>query len=93
MTPSESRLKYQPKYKIGQVVRVEIKTEDKATGFIFKNQVQAIISTIRASGTSESDTYEYGVTTDLPRCYHNGNPPFAYILENKIVLAENPELP
>jgi hypothetical protein len=91
MKASESRLKHQPKYKIGQLVKVEIQTEDKATGFIFKNEVQAIISSIRASGTSK-DTYEYGVTTDLPGYYYDGKPPFAQILEDKIVLSENPEL-
>lgn len=86
MTTQESRLKYQPKYKIGQTVIVEIKTNDAATGIEFKNTIEAIISVIRASGTSQSDTYEYGVTLDLPGCYHSGKPPFEYILEEKINL-------
>ena len=87
MNNSQSRLKYQPKYKIGQVVKVKIKTEDKASGFSFENEVEGIISVIKASGTSNFDTYEYGVTTDLPGCYHNGKPPFAYLYEGDIVLS------
>lgn len=87
MNKSESRLKFQPKYKIGQVVKVKIKTEDKATGFSFENEVEGIISVIKASGTSQDDTYEYGVTTDMPGCYHNGKPPFVFIYEDKVVLA------
>jgi len=82
------RLEHQPKYKIGQVVKIEIITKDDKTGLKFKNEIEATISVIRASGTSEKDTYEYGVTTDLPGCYHNGEPPFTYIYEDYIVLAE-----
>lgn len=86
MNESESRLKYQPKYKIGQVVKVLIKTKDEKSGFSFENEVEGIISEIKASGTSQGDTYEYGITTDLPGCYHNGKPPFTYIKEESVVL-------
>ncbi len=87
MKNSESRLQYQPKYKIGQCVKVKIKTEDKATGFEFFNEIVGIISVIQASATSQEDTYEYGVTTDLPSYYHRGKIPFTYIYEEDIVLA------
>jgi hypothetical protein len=86
MTPQESRLKFQPKYKIGQIVKVKIKTEDKTSGFSFENEVEGVISVIKASGTSLRDTYEYGITKDLPGCYHNGEPPFKYVFEEDVVL-------
>lgn len=75
----------QPKYKFGQDVVVElvakynskIEIKEKRTGFI---------SEIRCRGTSEKDSYEYGITNDLPGCYHAGEPPFMYIMEDDIVL-------
>jgi hypothetical protein len=82
----DKRINDQPKYKIGQEVIVEIKTKDENSGIEFRNTVKAYISVIKASGTSEKDTYEYGVTTDLPACYHSGKHPFAYIYEDKIIL-------
>lgn len=89
MTPAESRLRNQPKYKIGQSVEVKVITKDEKSLFQFENKVIGFISVIRASGTDMKDTYEYGITTDLPGCYHNGNYPFDYILEDKIVLCES----
>lgn len=86
MNSSESRLKFQPKYKIGQVVKLKIKTEDNATGFSFENEVKGIISVIKASGTSQDDTYQYGITNDMPGCYRNGKPPFAFVFEDEIDL-------
>lgn len=78
---STQRLKHQPKYKIGQMAWIEIETEDKFSGLKFKNNIQATISVIKASGTDRDDTYEYGLTTDIPGCYHNGKPPFIYLQE------------
>lgn len=83
------RLKNQPKYKIGESVEVMITTTDKTTNLSFQNKVVGFISVIKASGTSERDTYEYGVTVDMPGCYHSGKEPFIYIYEDKIVLAKN----
>lgn len=87
MGRSERRLNNQPKYKIGQVVKVKIKTKDNATGLTFENEIEAFISVIKASGTDMKDTYEYGVTLDLPGCWHPGEKPFAYIYEDDIILA------
>ncbi len=86
---NKNRLKYQPKYKIGEVVEVMITTTDKTTNLSFQNKIQGFISVIKASGTSERDTYEYGVTIDMPGCYHAGKEPFIYIEEDKVVLAKN----
>lgn len=83
------RLKNQPKYKIGESVEVMITTTDKTTNLSFQNKVVGTISVIKASGTSERDTYEYGVTVDMPGCYHAGKEPFIYIYEDKIVLVKN----
>lgn len=78
----------QPKYKFGQKVKVIVETEHKETGNTFKNQVEAYISVIRMAGTSEKNSFEYGVTTDMPRCYHNGKPPFKFIFEDAINLVD-----
>lgn len=80
-----SRLKNQPKYQIGQAVVVAVKTKHEPTGEEFSNSIKAYISTIKASGTSEKDTYEYGVTVDMPGCYHSGKSPFKYLYEDEIV--------
>lgn len=85
---NESRLSNQPKYKIGQCVKFEVETQDKESGTKFSNTVKALISVIRAAGTDISDTYEYGVTLDMPGCYHSGKPPFKYILQNNIHLCQ-----
>lgn len=84
----ESRLKRQPKYLMGQAVITEVISEDKSSGLQFKNQVIGYISVIRATGTELDDTYEYGITTDMPGCYHNGKSPFKMILEDQIVIQE-----
>lgn len=76
--------KNQSKYKIGQAVEVIIKTE--SGDFKFENKVECLISGIRASGTSEKDTYEYGLTTDMPGCYHSGKQPFIFMREDEILL-------
>ena len=89
MKDNESRMANQPKYKIGQAVKVSVKTSDKASGLEFSNIVEGHISAIRASGTSDIDTYEYGVTLDMPGCYHNGKSPFAWLLEAGIVLCSS----
>lgn len=81
-----SRLKNQPKYKIGQCVVVTVKTIDSNSGLEFKNKVEAHVSEIRAAGTEKKDTYEYGVTLDMPGCYHNGKRPFCFIIEDSIIL-------
>jgi hypothetical protein len=77
----------QPKYQIGQAVVVIVETRDPATEKRFENEIEAVVSVIKASGTSGKNTYEYGITTDMPGCYHYGKPPFKYIYEDKIVLA------
>jgi hypothetical protein len=86
MTRSENRLKNQPKYKIGQVVKVSVTTEHKETEIKFVNELEGYISVIKADGTSEKDTYQYGVTIDLPGCYHNGKSPFTFVYEDEIIL-------
>lgn len=80
----ESRLKNQPRYKIGQAVMVDVKTTDEASGLRFSNMVECHISVIRASGTSVEDTYEYGVTLDMPGCYHAGKAPFKFVIEHDV---------
>ena len=84
-----NRLKNQPKYKIGHEVEVIIKTTDKISGLSFNNTVNAHISVIKATGDSESDTYEYGITTDMPGCYYSGKHPFMFIYEKDIKLTNN----
>lgn len=81
-----NRLHNQPKYKIGEAVEVIIITTDKATTLTFENKVIGNISVIKAYGTSEKDTYVYGITLDMPGCWHTGKEPFIYIEEDKIVL-------
>lgn len=83
---NKNRLNDQPKYKIGEVVQVIVTTTDKATTLTFDNKVVGNISVIKASGTSEKDTYVYGITIDMPGCYHTGKEPFIYIEEDKIIL-------
>jgi len=80
------RLESQPKYKIGQTVVVVVETKDEKSGLKFKNKVEGKISLIKASGDSEQDTYEYGITTDMPGCYHTGKRPFDHVFEDYIVL-------
>lgn len=80
------RLNHQPIYKIGQIVIVELETVHEKTQLKFKNEVEGYIMRITASGTSEIDTYTYGITRDMPGCYHGGEPPFIEILENNIRL-------
>lgn len=89
MTDHEGRISNQPKYKIGQAVRVNVKTNDKATGLTFNNIVEGWISQIKASGTSERDTYLYGVTLEIPACYFNGKEPFAFVEESRVVLCSS----
>lgn len=88
---SETRLKNQPKYKIGQAVDVLVETTHHSTGKIFSNKITGLISVIEASGTSKSDTYRYGITTDMPGCYHGGKEPFIYIEEDYIKLVKEEE--
>ena len=78
------RLNNPPKYKIDQTVEVIITTKDEQTNLELKNTVNGVISVIKASGNAESDTYEYGITLDMPGCYHNGKPPFTYIMEHNV---------
>ncbi|RNC66446.1 hypothetical protein [Proteiniphilum sp. X52] len=80
------RLGNQPKYKIGQKVAVKVKSkyDAKESVFEFDNMIEGHISVIKAAGTSEKDTYSYGITTDMPRCYHSGKEPFMYILEDSV---------
>ncbi len=80
------RLSDQPIYKIGQEVTCMIQTRDEATGMGFSNKVIGWISAIKASGTPKKDTYEYGITLDMPGCHHNGRPPFSWILEDDVRL-------
>ena len=75
----------QPKYKFGQEVIVELKAKYTDTLFI-KEKVIGLISRIHASGTSKKDSYNYGITRDMPRCYHGGEPPFIWIMEDDIKL-------
>ena len=86
MSDYETRIKNQPKYKIGQAVDVVIETQHKASNQLFKNTVMGWISQIYADGTDKADTYKYGITTDVPACYHNGLAPFAHVYEDNIVL-------
>lgn len=88
MKEIESRIKNQPKYKIGQGVEVKVETTHAKSGATFTNEVFGFISVIKAGGTSKKDTYSYGITTDMPGCYHSGADPFIYILEDRIKLAE-----
>ena len=87
MKSSKTRLDNQPKYQIGQAVKVNVKTEHKETGKVFGNTIIGLISIIKASGTSKKNTYQYGITTDMPGCYHSGNQPFTYVQQDNIVLA------
>ena len=84
----ENRIKYPPKYKIGQEVVVELDIDEPKTKKKFAIKTNGWISMIMAGGTSENDTYNYGITTDMPGCYHYGEKPFVEIEESNIVLAE-----
>lgn len=88
-----SRLENQPKYKIGQAVVVELETTHAASGKTFKNKVVGLISQIYASGTDQKDTYQYGITTDMPACYYNGEKPFIHVWEDHVVLHEETTSP
>lgn len=81
-------IKYQPKFRIGQEVEYSVKTKDDLTGLSFVNKIIAYISVIRACGTSEKDSYQYGITTDLPKCCYSGESPFTYIFEDDVVLVK-----
>lgn len=72
----------QPKYKIGTYVSFPVMTTDPLTKLNFENFVDCYVSEIYASGDSEKDTYEYGLTIDIPGCYHSGKPPFKRISED-----------
>lgn len=86
-----SRLDNQPKYKIGQAVVVDVELTHAPSGKSFKNQVIGVISQIYAAGTDQKDTYQYGITTDMPACYHNGEKPFVHLWEDGIVLHNSPK--
>lgn len=83
-----SRLKNQPKYKIGETCLYKVETEDKLTGLNFSHDIECFICSIKASGTSEKDTYEYGLTLDLPGCYHTGKSIFIYIFEDMVRIVQ-----
>lgn len=74
----------QPKYKIGTYVSYPVKTTDLLSKCVFENFVDCWISEIYASGDSEKDTYEYGLSTDLPGYYHVGKSPFKKISEDAL---------
>lgn len=78
----------QPKYKIGQKVKVKIETKNALIDKTFTNKFEAFIMTIKASGTSKKDTYEYGLTTDMPGWYNRGKPPFIFQFEDDIEIVE-----
>lgn len=61
-----------------------VKTTDLLSKCVFENFVDCWISEIYASGDSEKDTYEYGLSTDLPGCYHSGKSPFIKISEDNL---------
>jgi len=81
---NESRIKYPPKYEIGQAIQYVVKTEHKETKKIFENTIDCWIMAISASGTSEKDSYKYGLTIDMPGCYHNGENPFVWLEEDDL---------
>lgn len=84
-----NRLENQPKYKIGQLIIVEIKTKDINSDLEFTNKIKAEISEIKSSGFYNiEDAYTYGITTDMPSYSFYGKPPFIFINEGKIVLAD-----
>lgn len=87
---NKSRLSNQPKYRIGEAVVVKISGLHKETETLMEQDLIAFISCIKASGTSDKDTYEYGITIDIPGAYHNGKKPFVYLYEDDIVLADKP---
>jgi len=87
MSETNSRLRNQPKYRIGDKVKVKVNTTHSESGTTFENEIIAFISVIRAAGTEQKDTYDYGVTTSMPAAYFNGKTPFVYIMEDNIVLA------
>ena len=78
----------QPKYKFGELVAYEIKGQCQLSKEVLVETRFFPISHIKASGTSEKDSFEYGITADMPRCYHCGKHPFAWIYEDKIVTKE-----
>lgn len=91
MAFESDRLKYQPKYKFGQKVVVEVITIHTESRQEFKNEVIGFIHTIMCAGTEKETTYEYGISTDLPAAYYNGNNPFVYILEKDIKIVKENE--
>lgn len=89
---NNERIKNQPKFKIGESVIVTVESRNEKSGMKFKNDMMGHICEISASGTSEKDTYTYGITIDMPRYYHNGRPPFIRIFEDSIrIMNETPE--
>jgi hypothetical protein len=78
----------QPKYKFGDRVKVTLKSFYNKRKEIAE-EVVGEISEIKVEGTSEKDSYRYGITDDMPRCYHRGNTPFIFLMEDEIVLYES----
>jgi hypothetical protein len=77
-------MKIQPLYKFGQKFEIELKGNYKNTKIEIAQKVIGFISEIKVRGTSTKDSYEYGITTDMPKCYHRGEPPFIYLMEDEL---------
>ena len=83
----------QPKYKIGQKVLMNIKTSDTHTGLSFNNEVEFLITGIKAGYMHRShgvddytETYLYGLIPSDSSALNRGQDPLYWILEKDVVV-------